>query len=197
MRLARSFNPVELRASQQTGIGPVGRADRGRNHVRPRRLGAGHVDQFGYRSPRRDFGPPPSEPFDYLAQFRADQEKRERRRAAVQDNLDQTRRRNAERRGQQPARNLREGPPQPVTPALAPHVAQAVANGMPGRDLGWWRVDVTPDGTATWTRVDAPGDGPRMTVEQTPAQPVQPQWHPVQRWAPAELTEPSPGTRVW
>jgi hypothetical protein len=26
------------------------------------------LDQFGYQSPRRDFSPPPSEPFDYLAQ---------------------------------------------------------------------------------------------------------------------------------
>ncbi len=86
---------------------------------------------------------------------------------------------------------------QPVAPDLPPHVAQAVAEGMAGRELGWWTVDVTPDGRAVWTRVDASGDGPRMTVEQTPVQPVQPQWRPVQRWAPAELTEPSPGTRVW
>ena len=57
------------------------------------------LDQFGYQSPRRDFSPPPSEPFDYLAQFKRDMAEDERRRAAVQDNLDQTRRRNAERRG--------------------------------------------------------------------------------------------------
>jgi hypothetical protein len=48
-------------------------------------------------------------------------------------------------------------------------------------------------GLSPGTRVDAPGEGPRMTVEQTPA----PQWQPVQRWAHAELTEPSPGTQVF
>jgi hypothetical protein len=137
------------------------------------------LDQFGYQSPRRDFTPPPSQSFDYLAQYRRDQAERERkRRAAVTNNLADTRRRNAERRGQQP---------QPVTPALAPHVAQAVERGAVGRQAGWYRVDMTPDGRTTWTPVDQPGDGPQMTVQQSPA----PQWHPV------ELTEPGSGTQVW
>jgi hypothetical protein len=43
------------------------------------------LDQFGYQSPRRDFTPPPSQSFDYLAQYRRDREQREQRRqAAVQ-----------------------------------------------------------------------------------------------------------------
>jgi hypothetical protein len=136
------------------------------------------LDQFGYQSPRRGFTPPPSQSFDYLAQYRRDREQRERRRqAAVQQNLAETRRRVAERRGQ----------PQPVLPALAPHVVQAVERGAVGRQAGWYRVDVTRDGRATWTPVDQPGDGPQMTVQQSPP----PQWHPV------ELTQPGPGTQVW
>ncbi len=163
------------------------------------------LDQFGYQSPRRDFTPPPSRSFDYLAQYRRDQAKRERRRrAAVEQNLAEMRRRNAERRGQ-PSHQIVEwlpemqyqpgmGPQQPgegVTPGrpdLAPHVAQAVAQGMPGRDLGWWRVDVDAYGRATWTRVEQPGpDGPRMTVEQVRTQGS----------APVELHQPSDGTQVW
>jgi hypothetical protein len=132
------------------------------------------LDQFGYQSPRRNFTPAREGGRDWLAQAKRDRaERQQRRQAAVEQNLAETRRRVAERRGQ----------PQPVTPALAPHVAQAVAHGMPGRSLGWWRVDVAPDGTAWWTRVDAPGaDGPQITVEQ-------PQ--------PTEQTEPSPGTQMW
>jgi hypothetical protein len=87
------------------------------------------LDQFGYQSPRRDMGPPPAEPFDWLAQHKANQAQieadnarrqaeRERRRAAVRDNLDETRRRIAERHGgpamlpPQPASML---PPQPAS----------------------------------------------------------------------------------
>jgi hypothetical protein len=46
---------------------------------------------------------------------------------------------------------------------------------------------MTSNGLPTWTPVDQPGDGPQMTVQQSPP----PQWHPV------ELTEPGPGTQVW
>jgi hypothetical protein len=153
------------------------------------------LDQFGYNSPRRrgqNLTGFTSNDGEWVARSRA-------RRAAVEQNKAETRRRNAERSGE-PTAVPRSVQPSPVpsTPDLAPHVSQAIAEGMAsGRDLGWWRVDVDAYGRAVWTRVDAPGDGPRMTVEQTPAQPVQPQWHSVQRWAPAELTEPSPGTRVW
>lgn len=151
------------------------------------------LDQFGYNSPRRrgqNLTGFTSTDGERLARWRARQDreaaKRKADRAAVQANLDETRRRNAERRGGTAAR-------QPVMPALPAHVSQAVAEGMAaGRDLGWWRVDVSPDGTAQWTRVDAPGDGPRMTVEQPPAPNAVPQWHPVE-----EQTQPSPGTRVW
>jgi hypothetical protein len=148
------------------------------------------LDQFGYQSPRRNFSPPPSQSFDWLAQAKADYEARQRRRAAVQANQDETRRRVAERqRGATVA-----GRPQSEAreQQLAPRVAQAVERGAQGRAPGWWKVDVTPDGRATWTRVDQPGDnGPRVTVQQTPAPQPRPQWHPV------ELTEPSLGTQVW
>jgi hypothetical protein len=87
------------------------------------------LDQQCYQSPRRDMGPPPAEPFDWLAQHEANQAQieadnarrqaeRERRRAAVRDNLDETRRRIAERHGgpamlpPQPASML---PPQPAS----------------------------------------------------------------------------------
>jgi hypothetical protein len=68
------------------------------------------------------------------------------------------------------------------------------------RDLGWWRIDVDGYGRAVWQKVDAPGDGPRITVEQ-PVAPAAPQWQPpappAPQWSPVEVTEPSPGTRVW
>jgi hypothetical protein len=38
------------------------------------------LDQFCYQSPRREFTPPPSQSFDYLAQYRRDQEQRDQRR---------------------------------------------------------------------------------------------------------------------
>ena len=56
--------------------------------------------------------------------------------------------------------------PQP----MAPHVAQAVERDAPGLEAGWYRVDVWPDGEAAWTPVDAPGDGPRVTVQPEKAQ---------------------------
>ncbi|HWX98630.1 MAG TPA: hypothetical protein VNY55_01760 [Mycobacterium sp.] len=172
------------------------------------------LDVYGYQSPKRRGGTgfTASPHRDWLAQAKADRAQREqRRREAVEANLAETRRRLAERnivgdRPQskapgivpfEPGSSYQPGVGPVRQPDLAPHVADAIAQGMPGRDLGWWRVDVDAYGRAVWQRVDAPGDGPRMTVEQTPAQPVQPQWRPVQRWAPAELTEPSPGTRVW
>jgi hypothetical protein len=151
------------------------------------------VDILGYNSPKQRTGTGFTDNGGELRahwRTRLDAEAAKRkaeRRQAVEANVAERRRKVAERRGE----------PQPVAPDLAPHVAQAVAAGMANRDLGWWRVDVDAYGRAVWTRVDAPGDGTTMTVEQTPAQPVQPQWHPVQRWVPAELTEPSPGTRVW
>jgi hypothetical protein len=150
------------------------------------------LDQFGYQSPRRDMSPPPAPERNWLAQFDADMARIDRkRREAVRQNLAETRHRNAERRGQ-PVRPAPVAPTPPVRPDLPPHVAQEVAQGMPGRDLGWWRVDVDAYGRAWWTKVDVPGPGPRITVEQTqPVAALQPQWHPV------EMTEPSRGTRVW
>jgi hypothetical protein len=140
------------------------------------------VDVQGYESPRHPYATPHVER-DWLRQADADREqRRQRRRDALAQNKAETRQRVEQR------------------PDLAPHVAAAVAEGMPGRDLGWWRVDVAPDGRAYWTRVDAPGDtGPRMTVEQTPAPaPAAPQRQsPAPQWHSMEMTEPSAGTQVW
>ena len=145
------------------------------------------LDQFGYQSPKQRGGTGfTSHQDEWVARSRAQRQRR--RREGVRQNVAETRQRVAQRRGEKGVADLPHLS-QPVRPALPPHVAQAVAQGMPGRDLGWWKVDVTPDGTAVWTRVDAPGDGPTITVEQTPA--------PQPRWAPVEQTQPSPGTRVW
>ncbi len=161
------------------------------------------LDQFGYQSPRRRgqnlTGFTASPDRDWLAQAKADRAQREQRRGAAAE----TRRRVAQRRGKPVAAQPVPQPapptvaPQPVAPDLAPHVAQAVAQGMPGRDLGWWRVDVDSTGRAVWQRVAAPGDGPRITVEQTPAPAAAPQPARWQWRRPAELTEPDPGTQVW
>jgi hypothetical protein len=167
------------------------------------------LDVYGYQSPKQRGGTgfTASPHRDWLAQAKADRAQREqRRREAVEANLAETRRRLAERnivadRPQskapgivpfEPGSSYQPGVGPVRQPDLAPHVADAIAQGMPGRDLGWWRVDVDAYGRAVWQRVDAPGNGPRMTVEQTPAQPA-----PAPQWLPVEMTEPSPGTRVY
>ena len=142
------------------------------------------LDQFGYQSPSRRrpnlTGYHPGPERDWLANARAYRAQCEqRRREAVADNLREKKRRIAERRGTDSGTGQ---------PDLAPHVARAVAAGMTQpRDLGWWRIDVDSTGRAVWTKVDAPGDGPRITVEQPAPRP----------WAPVEMTEPSPGTQLW
>jgi hypothetical protein len=145
------------------------------------------LDVYGYQSPKRRGGTgfTSSQPDrDWLAQAKADRAQRQqRRREAVQQNLEQTRQRVEQRRGKTVAD--RPQSPQPVQPDLPPHVSAAVAQGMAGRDLGWWKVVVDAYGRAVWTRVDAPGDGPQVTVQQSP------EAHPV------ELTEPGPGTVVY
>jgi hypothetical protein len=164
------------------------------------------LDVFGYqsprtRAPRQGFKASPQR--DWLAQSRRDRAEREARR-------DRQQQREEARRRQSPSSHqivawpremdyqpgmgpLRAGrvtppvaPPTPV-PDLAPRAAQAVERDAVGRPAGWYRVDVTLDGRTTWTPVDQPGDGPQMTVQQSPAQ----------QWRPVELTEPRPGTQVW
>jgi hypothetical protein len=53
-------------------------------------------------------------------------------------------------------------------PGVSSKVAEAVNDGLPGRGLGWWKVEVDSTGHSVWTQVDGPGDGPRMTVQQAP-----------------------------
>jgi hypothetical protein len=135
------------------------------------------LDQFGYQSPRRKSPQPESK--GWLAQARDGA-----RRQAVANNLAETRRRNAERRGEpQPAvdQSTSQMPP--------PHIAQAVERGAPGRAAGWWKVVVAADGSAQWSKVDQPGDGPK--IEATTQAPPAPQWHPV------EMTAPDLRTRLW
>jgi hypothetical protein len=152
------------------------------------------LDIYGYQSPTRrgqNLTGFTSSNLDWLARSREGrahrQAKREAqrqaaaaRRAPVEANKAETRQPVATR--QQPDR-------------LAPHVEQAVEAGAPGREAGWWRVDIAADGSAQWAKVDAPGDGPRITATTPPAparwQPPAPQWQPV------EMTEPSPDTRAW
>jgi hypothetical protein len=163
------------------------------------------LDVFGYQSPRRDFTQKPVEQYDWLAQSRRDRAEREARRNRQQQQREEARRRRESPPSHQivawpremdyrpgmgqlrPGRLTPPVAPPPPVPELAPHVAQAVEHGAVGRQAGWYRVDVTPNGRTTWTPVDQPGDGPQMTVQQSPA----PQRHPV------ELTEPGPGTQVW
>jgi hypothetical protein len=80
------------------------------------------LDQFCYQSPRRDFTPPPSQSFDYLAQYRRDQEQREQRR--------------------EEARRRRESPPsQSVAPIVRggcyPQVMGQVMRPPRGGNEGW------------------------------------------------------------
>jgi len=140
------------------------------------------LDVFGYQSPRQRGGSGfRSTDGERLARSRQDRAEREqRRRAAVEQNRAETKQRVAAR--QQPE-------------WLAPHVEQAVERGAVGRAAGWYRVDIAPDGSARWAKVDAPGNGPWITA-RTPAPAPQyraptPQWHPI------EQTRPSPGTRIW
>jgi hypothetical protein len=147
------------------------------------------LDQTGYESPRRSWHPVR---WDAVAQMQTPDhtaERQRRRREALERNRAETRQRVAQRKGENVTPVTSS---QPISqPDLPPHVSQAIADGMPGRDLGWWRVDVDATGRAVWTRVAAPdASGARMTVEQTAA--ARPsQWHLV------EPTEPSPGTWVW
>jgi hypothetical protein len=136
------------------------------------------LDQFGYQSPKQRGGTGfTSTDGERLARVRAQRAEREqRRRAAVEQNKAETRQRVAQR-------SWAAQPP--------PHIAAAVEQGAPGRPAGWWKVDISPDGSAQWSKVDQPGDGPWITAT-TPAPPA-----PAPHWSPIEMTEPSPGTRVW
>jgi hypothetical protein len=128
---------------------------------------------------------------DWLARADAQRAERRARRAAVAQNIAEATQRREARQASR-GRGLVDPPPQPDR--LAPHVEQAVEHGAPGRAAGWWRVDIAPDGSAQWAKVDAPGDGPRITATTPPV----PQWQPpAPQWSPVEMTEPSPGTRVW
>ena len=155
------------------------------------------LDVYGYQSPRRrgqnltGF----TSTRRRLVLARADemraqrQAKREQRRAAVETNKAATRERVEQRRQPDPG----PGSPQP-----APHIAQAVERGAVGRPAGWYRVDIAPDGSAQWANVDAPGDGPWITARTpAPAPPAPAPPAPAPQWQPVEMTEPSPGTRVW
>jgi hypothetical protein len=144
------------------------------------------LDETGYRSPRQ-----PSRTQRNQAQAKRDREQRKvisraMRDAATELNKAETKRRNAERRGE------------PVPAKLE------VIHNAAGRQPGWWKVEIGPNG-ARWVKVDQPGDGPRVTASTPTPEPVQPQPAPPavrRRWwrrrpAPVEVTEPSPGVQVW
>jgi len=165
------------------------------------------LDQTGYQSPRRrgqnltGFTHTPPDMSWRETQRQEAAQRRERRRRAVAQNVEEARRRTAQRGQSQPivtfgpGSGYRPGVGLVRQPDLPHRVRDAIAQGMPGRDLGWWRVDVDGDGRAVWTRVDQPGDGPRITLQQTVVQPQPAPRH--WRLRPVELTEPSPGTEVW
>jgi hypothetical protein len=147
------------------------------------------LDQLGFTSPTRrgeNLGGFTSHDDEVVERNRA---RREQRRRAVQANIEASKQR-VEQRQHEKRVALSFPQPAPVAPDLAPHVSQAIAEGMAGRDLGWWRVDVDAYGRAVWTRVAQPGDGPRMTVEQQTGG-IRQFGHPV------EQTQPTPGTQVW
>jgi hypothetical protein len=125
--------------------------------------GDGQLDQQGYQSPQRvprTWARPQSEDRDWLPNARRDRARREAK--------------------WEEARWRRESAPSHEIVAWPREMDYGPGMGplRPGRLR--YRVDVTPGGRTTWTPVDQPGDGPQMTVQQSPA----PQWHPV------ELTEP-------
>ncbi|MGO9692952.1 MAG: hypothetical protein ACLPYO_03860 [Mycobacterium sp.] len=144
------------------------------------------LDQFGYNSPSRrgqNLTGFTSSGGDYLAASREGRARRQAKRAAWRQRLAQ-----------------RQQPDRPAS-----HVEQAVEQGAPGRAAGWWRVDIAPDGSSQWSKVDTPGDGRPWITAHTPApQPPAPQWQQPaparrrwwQRGRPAE-PQPSPGTRIW
>ncbi|MGO9508057.1 MAG: hypothetical protein ACLPXZ_12185 [Mycobacterium sp.] len=174
------------------------------------------LDVFGYNSPRRrgenltgftSTDGSRERARDEAAAAKRRAEREQRRREAVAGNVAAARQR-VVNKGE--GRETTPAPvrPVPVTPDLPPHVSAAIAQGMPNRDLGMWRVDVDGYGRAVWQRVEAAAPGhPQITVEQTAA----PQWQPVaghlvqpqparrrwwQRRRPAE-PQPSPGTQIW
>jgi hypothetical protein len=165
------------------------------------------LDELGYRLPRGATDPMVL----HQKQLARDREQRRNITKAIRDaeierNRRETRQRNRARRGEPvPA----EPQPQPVHrhpvvlsgDELPAREALEVIHGAGGRPAGWYRVDVSANG-AQWTKVDQPGDGPRVTASTPTPEPVQPQPAARRRWwhrrpAPVELTEPSPSVQVW
>jgi hypothetical protein len=161
------------------------------------------LDVLGYQSPSRrgqNLTGFTSSAGDWLARADAQRAERRQRRAAVAQNIAEAKQRREARQASR-GRGVVSLPPQPDR--LAPHVEQAVERGAVGRPAGWWRVDIAPDGSAQWAKVDQPGAGPQITAH-VPA-PATPQWHlvpppPRRRWwqrRRPEEPQPSPGTRIW
>ena len=134
------------------------------------------LDQFGYQSPRRDMRPPPAPEFDYLAQYRRDQEARERRRAAVRANIDETKRRRNERRGavhqQRPEPVAPVWHPQPTAPPVPQHGAYFEVR---TRRVWWapWRKKQTWTQMSTWHVGGPPAAATVVTVPDVGALPGQ------------------------
>jgi hypothetical protein len=180
------------------------------------------LDQQGYQSP--------SEPRAMQRHQAEAKRRREERReitqferdATLARNLKETRlRREQKRRGgaAPPPQPEPQQQPEPVAPPqqdrpvayltgdqLPAQQALDIMRTAPGHEPGWHRVDLSPDGWVTWTKVDQPGEGPRVTaygeprtapyiVPFPPGSGYQPGIGPIRR--PKEPREPREPRRRW
>jgi hypothetical protein len=138
------------------------------------------IDELGYQSPRHL-----SQTQRHQQQLKRDREQQRVITQAIRDatlarNRQETKARNAARRGkpapepEPPAPQAEpklSGRPDSFVPPVAfltgdelpAEAALATMRQAPGREAGWWRVDMTANG-ATWTKVDQADDDGRPRV---------------------------------